>query len=317
MYYVYEWYNVDTNEILYVGKGSGKRYKVRYGRNQLLKSAFEKCRCESRIVKEFDNEKDAFAYEYERINELKQIGMCSCNIHCGGAGGSGEYWTDELRKEYSEHNVMKDPIQRKRMSTNNPMHNPDVVNRVAKQKSRHVIIGDHEYQSVKEACKAQNKTSGAIRRWCQKGINNTGELCRYADEEQVIFTDKRYNKGSCKAVIFNNKIYESVVDFAKELKIGYSTAFAWLERGFNPSGETCRSIDDNRNLSFENKYIKRNKARAKPVIINGIFYKSVYDASCKLQIPKSTLYSYLQKRKYNPNVICEYGNQQPSQENVA
>lgn len=25
-FYVYEWYNIDTQEIFYVGKGSGKRY---------------------------------------------------------------------------------------------------------------------------------------------------------------------------------------------------------------------------------------------------------------------------------------------------
>ena len=35
MYYVYEWYNVDTGEILYVGKGTGNRYKVKHGRNKL------------------------------------------------------------------------------------------------------------------------------------------------------------------------------------------------------------------------------------------------------------------------------------------
>ena len=26
-YYVYEWYNVDTNEVFYVGKGKKDRYK--------------------------------------------------------------------------------------------------------------------------------------------------------------------------------------------------------------------------------------------------------------------------------------------------
>lgn len=29
MFYVYEWYIVDTGEIIYVGKGKGNRYKVR------------------------------------------------------------------------------------------------------------------------------------------------------------------------------------------------------------------------------------------------------------------------------------------------
>lgn len=26
-FYVYEWYNIDTNEVFYVGKGCGNRYK--------------------------------------------------------------------------------------------------------------------------------------------------------------------------------------------------------------------------------------------------------------------------------------------------
>lgn len=29
MFYVYEWFIKETNEVIYVGKGKGKRYKVR------------------------------------------------------------------------------------------------------------------------------------------------------------------------------------------------------------------------------------------------------------------------------------------------
>ena len=28
-FYVYEWYNINTKEVFYVGKGSGKRYKIK------------------------------------------------------------------------------------------------------------------------------------------------------------------------------------------------------------------------------------------------------------------------------------------------
>ena len=32
-FYVYEWYNIDTNEVFYVGKGCGNRYKTTSRRN--------------------------------------------------------------------------------------------------------------------------------------------------------------------------------------------------------------------------------------------------------------------------------------------
>ena len=315
MYYVYEFYIVDTNEIIYVGKGKGNRYKTTYGRNALLKQKIKDYVCDSRIIKYFESEQEAFEYETERINELKAIGQCTCNIHSGGAGGSGEYWTDELRKEYSEYNVMKDEKQRKRMSEKNPMKNPEVAKKVASKKSKPVIIGNKEYSSVKEASEDLHTDNTTIRLWCKKGINSKGELCRYKDEEQVIFTDKRYNKGGSKPIIFKGKRYEAVIDLCRDINISENTVHEWLRRGFTPQGISVRYENDTRELVFEDRHVKRNKARAKRIIINGITYDSCEDASIKLNIPKPTIYSYLQGRNYNPKYICEYDNQQPSQEN--
>lgn len=316
MYYVYEWYIVNTKEVFYVGKGKGRRYKVTYDRNALFKSVLEKYECDSRIIKTFENEKDAFEYEYLHIKELKEMGFCSCNIHCGGAGGSGEYWTDELRQEYSINNPMKDDVQRKRMSEKNPMKDKNVAKRVGKQKSKPVVIGEKEYPSIKTASDELRVEPSTIVRWCNKGINAKREKCRFADETQAEFTGGRYNLQNCRSVIFRDVEYESVIDFAKAINIAENTAHSWLRRGFNPQGEECRYKDDDRNLIFENRFVKRNKKRAKAVIINGVRYSNVAEASKILDIPKTTIYSYLQKAKYNPNYICEYDNQQPSQENV-
>lgn len=315
MYYVYEFFIVETNEIIYVGKGTRNRYRVKSNRNQFLTNMLDRFECDSRIVKWFDDEKDAFEYEYNYIKQLKQKGQCVCNIHNGGAGGSGEYWTAELRKEYSDHNVMKSKAQRERMSANNPMKNHDVAKRVATKKSKPVIIGDNEYASVKEASQRLLVSTDTIILWCKKGINYKGEQCRYKNKPQVVFSDQRYNKGSCKAVIYKGIEYECSVDLAKAIGIGKRTAFEWLRRGFDPSGEPCRYKDDKRVLTYENRYLKRNKARAKTIIVNGKTYQSCEEASKILNIPKSTLYSYLQGAKHNPNYICEYGNQQPSQGN--
>ena len=110
MFYVYEWYIKETGEIIYVGKGCKNRYKVRK-HNRLFNEMIKRYDCESRIVKRFDSEKEAFEYEFERVFQLKCIGQCVCNINKGGAGGVTNWWTDEKREQYSKNNVMKSKEQ--------------------------------------------------------------------------------------------------------------------------------------------------------------------------------------------------------------
>ena len=68
MFYVYEWYLKETGEIIYVGKGSKKRYLCKQ-HNNLFKEMIKRFECESRIVKYFNDEIEAFNYEYKRIEE--------------------------------------------------------------------------------------------------------------------------------------------------------------------------------------------------------------------------------------------------------
>ena len=124
MFYVYEWYNVNTNEIFYVGKGIGNRYKQVSKRNQLFKEYYENNECSVRIIKNFELEKDAFAYENKRILELKAQGQCFCNLDNGGTGGVNFIWTDEMREYKSIYNPMKEEEQKQRMRESNPMYNP-------------------------------------------------------------------------------------------------------------------------------------------------------------------------------------------------
>lgn len=248
MFYVYEWYIKDTGEIFYVGKGCGKRYKVAYQRNQLFTNTIQQYDCESRIIKYFNNEKDAFQYEDERINQLKKQGLCKCNIHSGGAGGSSEYWTDQLRQEYSINNPMKDPEQRKRMAEQNPMKNKQTVQKVVEKKSKKIIINNIQYPSIKAVKEHYNVSYDVVIKWCKNGITSFGEQCRYADPTQATINKKQ-----------------------------------------------------NHNV--------------KPIIVDGVRYNSCKEASEKLKIGKSTLYSYLRGEVKNPKYICVYDNQQPSQGN--
>ena len=123
MFYVYEWYNVNTEEIFYIGKGSGNRYKQVSKRNQLFKTYYENNECAVRIVQHFELEQDAFDYEKQRIEELKKANQCSCNVDEGGKGGVNFVWTSEMRKYKSVYNPMKNEEQKERMRKNNPMFN--------------------------------------------------------------------------------------------------------------------------------------------------------------------------------------------------
>lgn len=180
MFYVYEWFIKDTNEVFYVGKGTGNRYRVRK-HNNFFNDMIKRYECDSRIVEYFENEIDAFDFEYLHIEELKKVGQCVCNIRYGGFGGSKSWWTDELRQHYSEHNVMKSVEQRNRMSKHNPMKNKDIAKKVGKSKSRAVIIDGIEYESVKQAHEKLGHAVDTIQNWCIKGINSKGQICRYKD----------------------------------------------------------------------------------------------------------------------------------------
>ena len=303
MYYVYEWFIVETGEIIYVGKGTRNRYKVRK-HNKFFNDMIRRYNCASRIVKEFESEVDAFEYEYIRVRELKESGQCVCNIHDGGFGGSTEWWTDEIRKQYSEKNVMKSSAQRERMKVNNPMRDPAISEKTNSQKRRPVIIGGVEYKSVKAAHEALSVTTDSIILWCKKGINAKGEYCRYKDSEQVIPSNGRYNKGGCRSMTYNGKHYESPIDLAREKGIPDSRVLGWLKRGFDPDGNICRYDDDYRELAYH----PVNKA----IIVNGIKYPSITIARQSLGVGKGVLEYYLKQDRPNAKYICKYDNQQPS-----
>jgi len=183
MFYVYEWYIKDTQEIIYVGKGCRSRYKVRK-HNKFFNEMIKRFECESRIVKEFEIEKDAFNYEYIRIKELKEKGQCICNIYDGGTGGTTNWWTDDIREHYSKNNVMKSENQRERMKKNNPMSNKNIAEKTNGQKRRQVIIGDKIYKSIKEAKQILDVSYSNLITWNKKGITPNGDKIKIEPQKQ-------------------------------------------------------------------------------------------------------------------------------------
>lgn len=181
MFYVYEWYNVNTEEIFYVGKGTNNRYKQVSKRNQKFKDYYENNECAVRIVKNFEEEEDAFAYEKERILELKKLGQCSCNLDNGGTGGVNFVWTNEMREYKSLHNPMHEENQRERMRMDNPMYNQETVQKV-KQSVQKIVC----YQGRETTCDKLAQQTGmqitTIWKWCQRGYDTNGESCYYKGE---------------------------------------------------------------------------------------------------------------------------------------
>lgn len=242
MFYVYEWYIVDTGEIIYVGKGIRNRYKCKK-HNRIFAEFLRRYNCESRIVKYFEEEEDAFLYEAEHMAELKSKGYCVCNILKGGFGGENKTWTEEKRREYSEHNVMKADNQRKRMSETNPMKNKDTARIVAEKNRRKVCIGENIYPSGKEAAEAFNVTPQAISYWLKRGYSPNHEACYYYGDEipSPIIKDRKCSKVK-KPVLIDGVKYESVKAASRVIGGSASSLSRALIEGRRFKGHECKYI---------------------------------------------------------------------------
>lgn len=188
MFYIYEWYIVDTNEIIYVGKGSKKRYLSKQ-HNNIFREFIKRYNCKSRIIEYFDDEQKAYEKEFDRINELKAINQCVCNKNIGGSGGGASKthkmsrWTLEQKKKYSINNVMKHNEQRKRMSINNPMKNEEYARKNGISHRKPFFIGEIEFQTLKEAAEYYNCTIQTINYYLKKGYKQN-QKCYYKQGNQ-------------------------------------------------------------------------------------------------------------------------------------
>ena len=308
MYYVYEWFIVSTGEIIYVGKGTRNRYKVRK-HNKFFNELIRREECDSRIVKEFETEKEAFDYEFERVFQLKAKGQCVCNIYSGGFGGTTNWWTDELKEKYSEYNVMKSEKQRARMSKQNPMKNPQVAEKASSKRKRAVIVDGVEYESVKRVCEEFHTSIATVENWCQRGYTRDNVPCRYKDSN-ALNRIEHINNGQARPVIYKGVRYNSSSDLARSLNLTQPTVSRWCRQHRDSYGNECRYEDDTSSYDCD---IHRKSI---PVIVNGTWYPCKEAASKAIGISSYLITQYLNGNKHSTEYICEYGNQQPSRGNV-
>lgn len=240
MFYVYKWYNLDNNEIFYVGKGCRDRYKDKKHRNKKFLEYVEKHHnVTSEIVQSFENEEEAFAFEHKLITTLKEQNMCSCNLDNGGKGGCNFIWTPEMREYKSKYNPMRDPLQKQRMSTNNPMKNPEIAKRVGQKHSKIIIYNNKEY-TTKQLAEKFKTSSPAVWNWVQRGYAPDLKDCYYKDDgpKPFIIAIPAYKT---KPVYIDDMFFESVSKASKFLCLKNSNQ---LIRHLNSDnkilGHTCK-----------------------------------------------------------------------------
>lgn len=98
-YYVYIWYTVADGRVFYVGKGTGNRVTSLKDRNRLFKWIRANHQCSYEIVRYFDNEEDAYAYELELGLEYKSKGEAKC---CFVLGKTDKFISAETKRKISK-----------------------------------------------------------------------------------------------------------------------------------------------------------------------------------------------------------------------
>ena len=88
-YYVYEWYNKDTGEVFYVGKGCRNRYKNTSHRNKFFKDYYKTHNCDVRILFSELTDEQSYNKEIELIKYYKEnTNYRLTNQTDGGEGNS-------------------------------------------------------------------------------------------------------------------------------------------------------------------------------------------------------------------------------------
>lgn len=89
-YYVYIWYIKGTNEVFYIGKGTGRRYKQTSNRNKFFNDMYESHDCDVKKIYENLTEAEAFQKEMETIKWYREnTDFRLTNQTDGGEGSSG------------------------------------------------------------------------------------------------------------------------------------------------------------------------------------------------------------------------------------
>lgn len=100
MFYTYLHRRVDTNEVFYIGKGSGKRAWRHGSRSRGWHRVVKAARGHTvKVLAQWCTEEEAFEHERLLISCFRDLGAPLCNLTCGGDGYTH---TPEARAKISE-----------------------------------------------------------------------------------------------------------------------------------------------------------------------------------------------------------------------
>ena len=339
MFYVYEYYIISTNEVFYVGKGRGNRYKNIWDRTDSFKKIIEEHKNDYnvRIVKYFENEDDAFSFENKLITFYKdEKNISLCNKDYGGLGGVSGVWTAEKRKYQSIHNPMKANEQRERMRLNNPSFKKETWINKAIRNNTIIYFYDKEYYTVKDFSNTWGISTNTfhehwkenlkkIQEWIPVPQNSNGPFTK---EEKLLISKKllqdswakktKYEKG--KPISLFNVEYSSIQQVSDILKVGRDTILRWKDREeeimelFPEFKGIKREItkEEKDKISFSSNKVKNSRDSFKRhLIIDNVEYSCANEASEKLNIKANTIRSRCKSSNF-PNYYF-LDNQQPSQ----
>lgn len=146
VYYVYIWYIVDTDEVFYVGKGKGKRYKDTSHRNKFFKDMYTSHNCAVRKIYDNLTESEAFQKEQETIKWYRNnTKFRLTNQTDGGEGSSG--WAPPTAFKIKQSKIHKaqwqDATFRKKMLAIRNNENGPYKSQEFRTKISQLVQGEH------------------------------------------------------------------------------------------------------------------------------------------------------------------------------
>lgn len=308
----------------------GKNGNSYIRRNQYFGNAIKKYgwnKFEHKIIKENISEKQAKQMEIELISKYntkdKQFGY---NLTIGGEGTIGYKWSKEQRNKQKDiqlkcHKSGGEHPQAKKILFNGRIYNhisdQDLINEINKYYK--VKISTVRSYLNKKHLPIELYSLGL--KYKNDSINNY----TYFSKESL--SEKRKQKRNCtpwnkgtniktcnndKRVCYNNRIYNSLSDFAKEENICLSTASNII------NGKTIVTkkylIGELRfeDISFEEqlkifKYNKNRRENEKYILFNEIRYDNVVCVSQELKEERRKVQSWLSNRESMPKKYVELG----------
>lgn len=115
-YYVYAWFNEETEYVFYVGMGKGSRFAIKdyNSRSKLFIDYYNNHKCDVMFLEVQLTKEEAELKETEYIKYYKSLGQCCCNITLNGKSGSGygvnnpNYNNHKLKETYKNKPALKE-----------------------------------------------------------------------------------------------------------------------------------------------------------------------------------------------------------------